>query len=73
MLDCEKRGIGLEDLTLEDFKAASDLFEDDILGTLDVRSLVEARTSFGGTSSASVVQQLEFAEERLAQMRSLVE
>ena len=73
VLDCEKRGIGLEDLTLEDFKAASDLFEDDILGTLDVRSVVEARTSFGGTSSASVAQQLEFAEERLAQMRSLVE
>ena len=73
VLDCEKRGIGLEDLTLEDFKAASSLFEDDILGTLDVRSVVEARTSFGGTSSAAVAQQLEFAEERLAQMRSLVE
>ncbi|MBQ9021775.1 MAG: argininosuccinate lyase [Eggerthellaceae bacterium] len=73
VLDCEKRGISLEDLTLDDFKAAHDLFEDDILGTLDVHSVVEARTSFGGTSSASVAEQLGLAEARLAQMQSFLE
>lgn len=73
VLDCEKRGLGLEDLQLEDFKAASALFEEDIVGTLDVRNIVEARTSFGGTASLAVAEQLEYAQARFEQMLGFIE
>jgi argininosuccinate lyase len=43
VLECEKRGCGLEDLTLDDLRAASDLFEDDIIGTLDPENIANAR------------------------------
>ena len=71
--ECEKRGCGLEDLALEDFKAAHELFEEDILGTLDPRSVADARTSFGGTGAAAVEEQLALAEDELTYMISVVE
>ena len=48
VLLCEKRGCDLDDLSLADFKAESDLFEADIAGALDLESIVAARTTFGG-------------------------
>lgn len=65
VLECEKRGCGLEDLTLEDLRSASELFEDDILGTLDPASIASARTTYGGTSLDAVLVQLEEAREVL--------
>ena len=62
VLECEKRGCGLEDLTLDDLRAASDLFEDDIIGTLDPESIANARTTYGGTGIDAVL--LQFAESR---------
>ena len=65
VLECEKRGCGLEDLTLDDLRAASDLFEDDIIGTLDPESIANARTTYGGTGEKAVRVQLTEAKERL--------
>ena len=65
VLECEKRGCGLEDLTLADLRAASDLFEDDIMGTLDPVSIANARTTYGGTGIDAVLMQLEEAREVL--------
>lgn len=62
MLLCEKRGCDLEDLSLEDFKAESDLFEADIAGELDLESIVAARTTFGGTGHAAVREQMAAAK-----------
>ena len=66
MLVCEQRGCDLDDLTLTDFKAESDLFEDDITASLDVASIVAARTTEGGTGHAAVRVQLALAQEALA-------
>lgn len=65
VLLCDERGCGLEDLTLEDFKAESDLFEADIVGCLDLESIVNARTTFGGTSEQQVELQLESVNEQI--------
>ena len=61
VLLCEKRGCDLDDLTLDDFKAASELFDDDIVSELDLESIVEARTTYGGTGHEAVRVQLERA------------
>ena len=66
VLLCDKRGCGLEDLSLEDFKAESDLFEEDITKCLDLASIVAARTTFGGTGNSAVKEQLDQAKEALA-------
>ena len=66
VLVCEQRGCDLDDLTLADFKAESDLFEDDITASLDVASIVAARTTEGGTGHAAVRVQLALAQEALA-------
>ena len=65
VLECEKRGCGLEDLTLDDLRAASELFDEDILGTLDPASIANARTTYGGTGIDAVMIQLEEAREVL--------
>lgn len=66
VLTCEKLGCDLDDLSLEDFKAASELFEDDITSALDLESIVAARTTIGGTGHEAVRAQLVQAKETLA-------
>ena len=67
VLTCEKRGCNLDDLSLEDFKAESDLFEEDITGQLDIASIVAARTTFGGTGNSAVEEQLGMAQAVLVE------
>ena len=62
---CDQRGCGLEDLSLEDFKAESDLFEADITGTLDAVSIADARTTEGGTGRLAIQHQLALVDEAL--------
>ena len=54
VLLCDKRACDLDDLSLEDFKEASDLFEADITEALDLESIVAARTTYGGTGNSVV-------------------
>lgn len=65
VLECEKRGCGLEDLTLEELREASDLFEQDIVGSLDPAGIARARTTYGGTGNAAVAAQLAEARSTL--------
>lgn len=65
VLLCDKRGCQLDDLTLDDFKAESDLFEEDIVNQLDLESIVRARTTFGGTGHEAVEEQLRAAKAYL--------
>lgn len=67
VLLCDKRGCDLDDLTLEDFKAESDLFEADITQALNLEAIVAARTTYGGTGNAVVADQLELGRSRLVQ------
>ena len=63
VLLCEKRGCDLSDLTLDDFKAESDLFQEDITNALDIPGIVAARTTYGGTGNKAVEAQLIQAQE----------
>jgi argininosuccinate lyase len=62
VLTCEKRGCDLSELTLEDFRAQSDLFEADVLDCLNTESIVAARTTYGGTGHSAVRAQLAEAQ-----------
>ena len=70
VLICEKQDKGLEDLTLDELRAVSDLFDEDIAGAFDIDTIVNARVSYGGTSTSSVVLQMEEAEQYLEQDRA---
>ena len=65
VLLCDQRGCDLEDLTLDDFKAESDLFESDIVECLNLPAIVAARTTFGGTAPEAVRTQLAAAKAQL--------
>ena len=65
VLLCEQRGCDLEDLTLDDFRAESELFESDIVNCLDLESIVAARTTEGGTGHVAVAEQLAQAKAAL--------
>lgn len=66
VLLCDKRHCDLDDLSLEDFQAASSLFEADITEALDLESIVAARTTIGGTGHEAVKAQMEQAQAVLA-------
>lgn len=72
VLLCDKRGCGLEDLSLEDFKAESSLFEDDIVDCLNLRAIVDARDTIGGTSSNQVAQQIETLSSQIQQDKAAI-
>lgn len=65
VLSCINDGIYLKDMTLEDFKAASDVIEEDIFEILSPKVVVNRRVSYGSTGTDSVKQQLEVAREHL--------
>ena len=73
VLYCEQHGKGLEDLTPAEFKAASDLFEDDIAQDLDPVGIANARNTYGGTGRAAVEAQLAEAKAALAADEALAE
>lgn len=63
VLLCDKRGCDLDDLSLDDFRQESELFEADITEALDLESIVAARTTFGGTGHKAVKAQMNQARE----------
>ena len=57
------RGIYLKDMSMEDFKKLSPLFEEDVKEAIKPEACAESRDSFGGTSSRQVKLQLRSAVE----------
>ena len=62
---CIREGKTLEELTLDEFKQYSDLFEDDIYTAIDLTTCCEGRTSYGGPTKASVMKQVSDVKEKL--------
>ncbi|MBQ7453445.1 MAG: argininosuccinate lyase, partial [Selenomonadaceae bacterium] len=62
---CIARGVYLKDLTLDDFKKFSPLFEDDIHDAIKPETCVAARNSLGGTSPKQVDVQIVAARSWL--------
>ena len=63
--DCIAKDKTLEELTLDEFKGYSALFENDIYDAIDLIKCCEGRTSYGGPSEASVKKQIELASAQL--------
>jgi argininosuccinate lyase len=63
--ECIKRRCVLEDLTLDEYKTYSELFEEDIFEEISLETCVSKRISFGGTSVESVEAQIKFVETEL--------
>ncbi len=62
---CLAGGTVLEELSLEDYRAYSPLFDKDLFEEIDIRACMEKRISEGGTSLASVEAQIRSIEEFL--------
>lgn len=62
VLLCIQKGIFLLDLSIEDYKEASELFEDDIYEVLQPKTVVARRNSAGGTGFEQVRKALVKAE-----------
>ena len=63
---CIREGKTLEELTLDEFKQYSDLFEDDVYTAIDLTTCCEGRTSYGGPTKASVMKQIADVKGKLA-------
>ena len=63
---CIREGKTLEELTLDEFKQYSDLFEDDVYTAIDLTTCCEGRTSYGGPTKASVMKQVADVKGKLA-------
>ena len=63
---CIQNQTVLEALPLDVYKGYSDLFEEDLYGAIDLMTCVETRISVGGTSVASVDEQINYVKEMLA-------
>ena len=55
----------LEELTLDEFKQYSDLFEADIYDAIDLTHCCEGRTSYGGPTQASVLKQIADVKSKI--------
>lgn len=62
VLHCIQKGIFLLQLSFEDYKEASELFEEDIYEVLQPKTVVARRNSAGGTGFEQVKQALKKAE-----------
>lgn len=66
VLYCIQQNKFLLDLTLEEFKQFSPLFDESIYEVLQPETVVNARNVYGGTATAQVSAAIGRAEERLA-------
>jgi len=69
VLECEKSGRTLQDLTLDDLRAASPAFGDDALQAVDLDAIVARRATEGGTGHDAVRAQLVQAGDAVASSR----
>ena len=62
---CIKENTVLEELPLETYKEYSELFDQELYDAIDLKVCVEKRISKGGTSVASVEEQIRYVKEVL--------
>ncbi len=66
VLECEREGRTLQDLSAEEFAAVHPSLGPDVTGVVDIRAVAERRVSEGGTGTDSVTAQLAAARDELA-------
>ncbi len=63
---CQKNGLVLETVPLDDYRSFSDLIGEDVYAAIDLDACVSRRISEGGTSVASVEKQLGWLKDFLS-------
>ena len=66
VLDCIDKGISLNELSLDDWKKESPVFEEDIYDAISIKTCVEKRTTFGAPGPSAM-------EAVIAQYRALLD
>jgi len=63
--ECIRSGQVLETLPLDEYKKYWDQFEEDLYAAIDLKNAADTRTSKGGTSRASIKEQIELVKNKL--------
>lgn len=63
--ECIEKNTVLDKLSLDELKAHSDLFENDLYKEISLETCVEKRISAGGTGLKSIEKQIEFLEDAI--------
>ncbi len=65
VLYCLEKGIGLDDLTLEEFCAVSPVFEEDIFQAVSMKTCVEKRRTLGAPGQEAMKKVIEIYKKQL--------
>lgn len=65
VLECQKAEITLEEMTLENYKKYSEVFEQDLYEFIDLDNCLNKRKVYGGPAKESVEVQIKNLEEKL--------
>ncbi len=68
VLFCEQKGISLDDMTLDEFKAISPVFEDDIYDAISLKTCVEKRTTVGAPGPSAMRNVIATEREYLSKL-----
>ena len=63
--DCIANGKVLEDLTIDEYKGYSEVFESDLYNEISLETCVNKRISKGGTSPQSVKEQIDYTKGKI--------
>ena len=64
--ECIDKKTVLDSLSMEEYRAHSDIFEEDLYNEISLETCVEKRISKGGTSVSSVEAQIEWVRKELS-------
>ena len=59
MLYCIERGISLDEMSMEEYKAISPVFEEDIYDAISIRTCVEKRNTIGAPGKKAMEEVIE--------------
>lgn len=65
VLYCIERDMALEDMTLEEFKAISPVFEEDVYEAISLKTCVEKRVTMGAPGQVAMRQVIELCKRRM--------
>ena len=66
MAACTQQGKTLEELTLDELKAVSQLFDEDVYEAINLENCMALRKSYGGPAVAETTRQIEAIEDFVA-------
>ncbi|MBO5550940.1 MAG: argininosuccinate lyase [Lachnospiraceae bacterium] len=69
VLKCVEKGIAMDDLTLDEYKAESDAFENDIYDAISMKTCVEKRLTKGAPGKERMLEAIRFYRVYLEDMK----